>query len=347
MIKVSVIIPVYNAENYLAKCLDSVVNQNLDEIEIICIDDGSTDSSKEIIQTYVDRFSNFKFLCQKNMGSGIARNKGIENAEGEYIAFMDADDYYPSEKALTDLFNAAISNQALICGGGISLEKNGKYFHGNERGANNYYSEEGFLEYKDIQCDYGYQRYIFSKKLLMDNNIIFPDYLRFQDPPFLVKAMMAAGKFYCIKEDTYCYRQGHQTINWTSRKVNDLICGIYDVWKLAEKNDLTKLNTVSISRINKEYNSIIKNSIIDGNQEAIRNLIKFNGAILLTSNNQTIFAPILELLNEKEDVKIERQARIELEKKLQEIQSSETYLIGKIVLYLPKKIKNLIRIFTK
>ena len=81
--KVSVIIPVYNTEKYLRQCLDSVVNQTLRDIEIICVDDGSTDGSIEILREYEQKDSRVKMLCQKNQYAGVARNNGLNYASGE------------------------------------------------------------------------------------------------------------------------------------------------------------------------------------------------------------------------------------------------------------------------
>ena len=92
--KVSVIIPVYNVEGYLRECLDSVVNQTLKEIEIICIDDGSTDSSLSILKEYAQKDSRISVLQQKNLHAGIARNTGIAVARGKYLSFLDGDDFF-------------------------------------------------------------------------------------------------------------------------------------------------------------------------------------------------------------------------------------------------------------
>lgn len=91
--KVSVIIPVYNAEKYLRKCLDSVVNQKLKDIEIICINDGSTDSSLEVLQEYAAKDNRFVILTQENQGPAVARENGIKHAKSEYIGFVDSDDF--------------------------------------------------------------------------------------------------------------------------------------------------------------------------------------------------------------------------------------------------------------
>lgn len=92
--KVSVIIPVYNAEKYLGQCLDSICAQSLKEIEILCVDDGSSDTSLEILKEYESRDSRIKVLSQENGGAGAARNYGLRAANGEYLSFLDADDFF-------------------------------------------------------------------------------------------------------------------------------------------------------------------------------------------------------------------------------------------------------------
>lgn len=91
---ISVIIPVYNAEKYLRECLDSVCDQTFQEIEIICVNDGSTDKSLEILTEYKEKDNRIQIVNQSNAGAGAARNKGIEIAQGEYLAFIDADDFW-------------------------------------------------------------------------------------------------------------------------------------------------------------------------------------------------------------------------------------------------------------
>ncbi len=96
-IKISIIIPIYNAEKYLRECLDSVIGQTLQGIEIICVDDGSTDNSLRILREYSGKDERIKIIEQVNSGAGAARNAGIAVAQGEYLAFMDADDVYCPE----------------------------------------------------------------------------------------------------------------------------------------------------------------------------------------------------------------------------------------------------------
>ena len=92
--KISVIIPVYNVEEYLAQCLETVINQTLKDIEIICIDDGSTDNSLYILKKFAEKDKRITILKQKNLHSGVARNAGLAAAKGKYLSFLDSDDFF-------------------------------------------------------------------------------------------------------------------------------------------------------------------------------------------------------------------------------------------------------------
>lgn len=91
---VSVIIPCYNAEKNIIQCIDSVCSQTLQQIEIICVDDGSTDATLELLQTYQEKDARIRVIRQKNAGAGAARNTGLDIASGEYLSFLDADDFF-------------------------------------------------------------------------------------------------------------------------------------------------------------------------------------------------------------------------------------------------------------
>ena len=107
--KVSVIIPVYNAERYLRKCLDSVLNQTLRDIEIICVDDSSTDDSLKILNEYAVRDSRVRVITQENGGAGKARNTGMDAASGEFLSFLDADDFFETSM-LEEAWKKAVSD---------------------------------------------------------------------------------------------------------------------------------------------------------------------------------------------------------------------------------------------
>ena len=113
--KISVIIPVYNVEDYLKICLDSVINQTLKDIEILCIDDGSTDSSSQILKEYSKKDNRIIIFHQKNKGAGAARNIGLKYATGQYLHFMDSDDYIENNDFYEKLYNQITKKYAEIC----------------------------------------------------------------------------------------------------------------------------------------------------------------------------------------------------------------------------------------
>ena len=122
---ISVIIPVFNAEQYLQKCLESVKNQTFSEYECILVDDGSTDNSYNICASIAEGDSRFKTVRQQNMGASSARNTGILHAQGEYIAFIDADDYV-TEVYLDDLAKDMDECVDLVIHGMIRVRQNGE-----------------------------------------------------------------------------------------------------------------------------------------------------------------------------------------------------------------------------
>ena len=235
--KVSVVIPVYNVELYLRQCLDSILNQSLKEIEIICVDDGSVDNSLNILKEYAKKDNRITILTQKNAGSGKARNNALDVSRGEFVAFM---------------YSAAVENNVLVCGGSLSQLREDKKIITDPKEFEEGYSfdKEGFVNYSDYQFDYGYWRFIYNRKFLKENKLFFPDYLRQQDPPFFVKAMIVAKRFYALTEPTYVYRVSYKQINWNERKTVDMFKGVADCLKLSSESGLEKLHCSIAKRLN-------------------------------------------------------------------------------------------------
>ncbi len=130
-VKVSVIIPIYNAENYIGKCLDTIIGQTLREIEIICVNDESTDSTPAILQAYAEKDARIRVVNQKNGGAGAARNHGLRYASGEYLAIVDADDFYELtmlEEAYREAKRTDADMQVFSCD--MYDDKTGKYASG-------------------------------------------------------------------------------------------------------------------------------------------------------------------------------------------------------------------------
>ena len=119
--KVSIVVPIYNVEKYLRQCLDSIVNQTLKDIEIICVDDGSKDSSPEIIEEYVKKDSRVKVITKENSGYGNSMNRGFDMATGEYIGIVESDDYADPDM-FEKLYDIAKKND-------LDIVKSGFYFY--------------------------------------------------------------------------------------------------------------------------------------------------------------------------------------------------------------------------
>jgi len=111
--KISVILPVYNKAPFLVQCIDGILAQTLDDIEIICIDDGSTDESLSILKKYEEKDNRIKLISQKNKGAATARNVGLSHASGEYLSILDADDIFDPDMLLK-AYNKAKETQADI-----------------------------------------------------------------------------------------------------------------------------------------------------------------------------------------------------------------------------------------
>lgn len=235
-IKISVIIPIYNVEKYIEQCLKSVVTQSLDKIEVICVDDGSTDNSCEIVRFYKKVYSNITIICQNNSGAGVARNAGIERAHGEYVCFMDPDDYYPDSNVLENLYNAANEHNALICGGNIYTDVEGGV---NDDIVQDYYDHSHMIRYRDRPICFGHQRYLYARKLLKDNQ--YSKWRRFQDPPFMIRVMTAAEYYYVITDYVYVYRISHKVHYFSLQRTYDYLRGVEESLYLAMKYNYSEL----------------------------------------------------------------------------------------------------------
>jgi len=254
MPKISVIIPVYNMEKYLGECLDSILQQTLSDLEMIIINDGSTDSSLSIIREYQKRDSRIVVIDKANAGVGAARNDGIKAATGDYLAFMDPDDMYASENVLLHLYQTAEAENVPVAGGKtVLLYQDGKTQEETVKTVGNItVNAHGVTEYKNYQYDYGYVCYIYRRDLLLENQIFFPLYSRFQDPPFFVKAMIAAERFYVLDEPVYLYRQLPGAAKLTPKKTIDFLHGIMDNLRMSKEHGLAQLHYITAERLNRE-----------------------------------------------------------------------------------------------
>ena len=246
--KISVIIPVYNMEKYLNECLDSVINQTLKDIEIICINDGSTDNSLKILKEYEKKDKRIKILTQKNSGVAIARNRGIDFSKGEFIGFLDSDDMYMNKSSLENLYYSAVNNNVLISGGNSNKYYNDKLIEKLEP-----FEKEGIIKYSDFQKQYYFWKYIYSSKLIKENKLYFPNYSNFEDPVFFVKIMNLAEIFYALPQTVHYYRIRHKSSKLNKNNVIDMLKGMLDILKFSDKNNLNILYYDLIEKFNHPY----------------------------------------------------------------------------------------------
>nr|WP_281273425.1 glycosyltransferase [Cohnella lupini] len=241
--KISVIIPVYNMGAYIEVCLESVMSQTLKEIEVICINDGSTDHSLNILRRYSNMYSNLVVLDQDNCGVGASRNRGLSIARGEFIAFMDSDDFYPENDILECLYRSAKENNVLVCGGSLSRFVDGKVITAfSPRDRDYTFHADQIVSFREYQFSYGFTRFIYRLDFLKKNDLCFPPYGYFEDPPFLAKALHRAESFYSIKKVTYCYRIGHKLLRLSRSKILDYASGLLDLLRFSSEEKLGKLH---------------------------------------------------------------------------------------------------------
>ena len=276
MIKVSIIIPVYNGENYLDQCIRSVLRQTMMELEIICVDDGSTDSSPDIVRQIAIEDTRVILLQQKNQGAGMARNRGMQAASGRYIAFLDADDYYHDQNALELMVDICEEQGLSACASMYKymiydIEKKEELLPGADKNM--------ILHYRDFQMDFDYTNYLFERKLLMENDIFFPAYRRFQDPPFLVRALYAADKFMLVDTCLYCCRVSDLNARFDTPKTADLIRGMIDNLVFASKQGLNTLFWNTADRLEYEYTSIIIRNIAANDMSILNLLLQANQVV--------------------------------------------------------------------
>lgn len=225
----SVIIPVYNVENYLNECLDSVINQTLEDIEIICIDDGSTDNSPHILKEYSKKDKRIKIITKENGGQATARNLGIKEAQGEYIAFVDSDDFI-EPTMFEKLYTKAKDNNL-----DIAMCKITTYDNQTEEIKDNvwYYMlgvfrdfDKDIFNHKDTReftCHIAVTPYnkIYKTTLLKENNILFPEGLIFEDEKFFYDTYLRAKRVSIVDEFLYYYRINRKGSTVDTIKDND------------------------------------------------------------------------------------------------------------------------------
>ncbi len=254
-IKISIIIPVYNSEKYLRTCLDSITNQTLKDIEIIIVDDGSVDKSSEIYNEYLNKDDRIIVIKQTNQKQGAARNRGIEISKGEYIGFVDADDYVDLtffeklyETATRYEADMAIAGLIKVCAG----KKKYKWKFEPEKLLTSDYDK--FILGHQIKNAAPYNK-IYKRDFIEKNQIRFKENIFYEDGPFTVQAVYYANKMITVPEIFYYYlKNPTSTVNskQTKKHINDALNAKAEILKFV-KNHNFKLSQNAFHYTKKVY----------------------------------------------------------------------------------------------
>ena len=210
--RISVIIPVYNAETWLPRCLDSVINQSFRDIEILCVNDGSTDHSAQILREYAAKDSRIIVLEQENSGAGAARNRGILAARGEFISFVDSDDKLLPD-AYARLMRVMTDGVDAVCFGTIELrddrEVNSGYFRIPFEGSKTMTDDELLHLSRTVWNK------LFRLDIVLADKVLFPERCSFDDNAFTLNYFIRHRNLFFLPDKFYVYyrRKGSLTAN--------------------------------------------------------------------------------------------------------------------------------------
>lgn len=261
-INVSIIVPVYNSKKYLHYCLNSLVKQTFNSIEIILVDDGSTDGSYDICLAYKSKYSNIKVFKTKHHGVSFARNLGINKSEGNYICFVDSDDWLPNN-AIELLYNNIINNNSDICWG--SIKTIWPHINNTVKTKDSFYSLNDKKDVLNIiynmhesSCSRVYKKEIINKHLIrFDENI-----KNGEDSVFIHNYLSKINKISTISDVVYFYNKLEKNTS-VSRYHDDLykwrvieLKARLEAYKKWANNDI-EYNSISNNRINYFINEII------------------------------------------------------------------------------------------
>ena len=199
MADISIIVPIYNAEKYLNKCIDSLVNQTKKELEFILVNDGSTDSSEDIIKSYKDK--RIKYFKNKNQGIGKTRNFGIDKATGKYLMFLDSDDYLDIN-ACEKLYNKAIKEKSdLVVFDFYRVEERLKEVTINNFKSSSLKENPNLL----LDINLGPCNKLIKRELIDKSNTRFNEELKYEDTPFVTEIIKNANKISKLNEYLHYY----------------------------------------------------------------------------------------------------------------------------------------------
>ena len=224
----SIIIPVYNVEKYLRECLDSVLNQSLPDWEAICVNDGSKDGSATILEEFVQKDARVKVISQPNGGLSAARNTGLKAAGGEYVLFLDSDDWL--EPQALAVLASNLDGEDMLCFSGRRYFEDEGAFHASDRltareypSGMDYYNDNA-LAHRDFAFVCVVLR-AYKRSFLLDNGLFFKEGIYHEDNLFTPRACYYAGQVKVMDECLYDYRVRANSITTTSnpKRLSDML----------------------------------------------------------------------------------------------------------------------------
>ncbi len=259
-IKVSVIIPIYKVEKYIKKCVYSVIQQNYTNIEVILVDDGSPDNCPQICDEFAANDDRIKVIHKANGGLSDARNVGVNEATGDYILFLDSDDYWEGKNCLDSLVDRAKLQPDIILYGTYDTNEEGT-FRRKSRGDYNTYEIRKSRD-EAIQSLFSTNQFPGSawvvaanRKFLVENNISFIRGIKSEDIDWLLHVFSKANKIDCVNDSFYMYlrgRQGSITNSYNARSIEDILVSV-NKWKPILAADLTDYNKYLLSYLSYQY----------------------------------------------------------------------------------------------
>ena len=251
---ISVVIPVYNCEELLIETLESVLTQDLRDIEVVCVDDGSTDRSAYVIEQFSAFDPRVRLIRQKQAGAGAARNAGIDAARGKFITFLDSDDLYEEASYLSALYEGAVEHNQLAAGGCMVNWRGDDYerdFQNTEYDGYQFL-KCGVVTWEDYQFDFGFTRFIFARELFAGGANRFGTLRYYEDPLFFVRILSQAGSFYATDKAHYLYRLQRKRHGWTTGQVLDFIEGASQNLAFSRERGLALLHWYTVQHM--EFN---------------------------------------------------------------------------------------------
>lgn len=302
--KISVIVPIYNVEKYLTRCLDSIVNQTYTNLEIILVNDGSTDSSPKICEKYLED-QRVQVLHKENDGLGMARNSGLDVTTGDYVLFVDSDDYLEHDM-IEILYKEMLEYQADTCVGGFTRAFPNKLEPQPNSMAPKVFKDEEVINELLVRMmgDSGNDDYIemsackvlFSMNIIKEHNIRFKserefisedlifgtDYYRFANCVYLSTNV---GYYYCFNEGSLTTSYNHDRFNMQVRLFNELLKRSKDIGILESTINRLRITLIAIARYAIKLEEKFRTE--NGNFQAYSN-------ILAICNNNVLQKSLLE-----------------------------------------------------